>query len=331
MKMLFRNTNKDMERKNMDFVAIDFETANEKRSSPCSIGIVVVRNNEIVEKVHYLIKPREMRFMPINIGIHGIRPGMVEDKPEFDEIWNKISHYFDNSLIIAHNASFDISVIRRTLELYDIKPVSFEYVCTMKLARNFYPQIENAKLNTVNRFLGYEFNHHDALADALACSNILLKIAEELETDNIEEICRLTGVTIGKVNEEGYEPSSSKGRILKRSGRQCSFQSQNLFDNLRDDAFKNEVVVFTGSLPSITRNEGVRIVSRLGGICKSSVTKKTTILVSNINNINELKRNEMSTKMRKAFDLKEKGQKISFINEEDFINKIKKIDIKLEK
>ncbi|WP_294405231.1 exonuclease domain-containing protein [uncultured Clostridium sp.] len=307
----------------MNFIAIDFETANEKRSSPCSIGLVVVRDNEIIEKMHYLIKPNEMRFMPINIGIHGIRPGMVENEPEFDVIWNKISHYFENSLIIAHNASFDISVIRRTLELYDIKPVSFEYVCTMKLARNFYPQIENAKLNTVNRFLGYEFNHHDALADALACSNILLKISEELETEDINEICRLTGVTIGTVNEEGYKPSSSKGRILKKSDKVCSATSRNLFENLNYDAFKDEVVVFTGSLSSITRNEAVRIVTRLGGICGSSVTKKTTMLVSNVNNIDELKRNEMSTKMRKACDLQSKGQKIIFIDEDEFIKKMK--------
>lgn len=307
----------------MNFIAIDFETANEKRSSPCSIGIVVVRNNKVVEKIHYLIKPNEMRFMPINIGIHGIRPGMVENEPEFDEIWNRISHYFKDSLIIAHNASFDISVIRRTLELYDIKPVAFKYVCTMKLARNFYQQIENAKLNTVNRFLGYEFNHHDALADALACSNILISISEELESDDIEEICRLTGVTIGEVNGEGYIPSSSKGRIMKQSHRQCSTTGQRLFDNLNYYAFKDEVVVFTGSLSSITRNEGIRIVTRLGGVCGSSVTKKTTILVSNVNDVHELKRNEMSTKMRKAFDLQSKGQKIIFLNEDEFIKKMK--------
>lgn len=82
----------------MDYIAIDFETANEKRSSPCSIGIVVVKNSEVVEKIHYLIKPKEMRFMPINIGIHGIRPGMVENEPEFNEIWKRIKGYFDNGL-----------------------------------------------------------------------------------------------------------------------------------------------------------------------------------------------------------------------------------------
>ena len=85
----------------MNFIAIDFETANEKRNSPCSIGIVKVRNGEVVEKIHHLIKPKEMRFMPINIGIHGIRPKMVENELEFDKVWDKIKHYFhDNFLLI---------------------------------------------------------------------------------------------------------------------------------------------------------------------------------------------------------------------------------------
>ena len=104
----------------MNFVAIDFETANEKRNSPCSIGIVVVKDGKIVDRIYHLIKPKEMRFLPINIGIHGIRPRMVENELEFDKVWEKIKEYFNNSLVIAHNASFDISVLRRTLELYKI-------------------------------------------------------------------------------------------------------------------------------------------------------------------------------------------------------------------
>ena len=115
----------------MNFIAIDFETANEKRNSPCSIGIVEVKNGNVVEKVHHLIKPKEMRFMPINIGIHGIRPKMVENELEFEEVWNKIKHYFDDNLVIAHNAAFDISVLRKTLELYKIEMPKFNYICTM--------------------------------------------------------------------------------------------------------------------------------------------------------------------------------------------------------
>jgi DNA polymerase-3 subunit epsilon len=222
----------------MNYIAIDFETANEKRNSPCSIGIVVVRNGHVVEKIHHLIRPKEMRFMPINIGIHGIRPAMVENEPEFDKVWEKIKNHFNENLVLAHNASFDISVLRKSAELYNIELPSFQYICTMKLSRNFYKGIENAKLNTVNDFLGYEFKHHDALYDALACSNILLNICEELKSTDINEISKLIGVTIGTVDSNGYKPSRAAGKILKTSNRINNPKKENKFERLEEDAFK---------------------------------------------------------------------------------------------
>ena len=304
----------------MNFIAIDFETANEKRNSPCSIGIVVVKEGNVVEKVHYLIKPKEMRFKPINIGIHGIRPAMVENAPEFDVIWEKIKPYFENNLVIAHNAAFDISVLRKSAELYDIELPEFNYICTMKLARNFYKNIDNAKLNTFNDLLGYEFKHHDALYDALACSNILTNICAELNCYDIEKISNLLGVTIGRVDKDGYKPSSAKGRVYRISTKIYSYKRERIIDRFAENAFKDEVVVITGRLSSMSRDEAYRIVRLLGGSTGSSVTKKTTILVSNMNGIADLKRDEMSIKMKKAVDLYEKGQSIKFLNEEEFLN-----------
>lgn len=304
----------------MNFIAIDFETANEKRNSPCSIGIVVVKNGNVVERIHHLIKPKEMRFMPINIGIHGIRPAMVENELEFDGVWEKIHKYFENNLVIAHNAAFDISVLRKSAELYDIELPEFNYICTMKLARNFYKNLDNVKLNTVNDLLGYEFKHHDALYDALACSNILTNICDELECDDIDEISNLLGVTIGVVNKDGYKPSSTKGRVYRTSGKIYSYNKKRVVDRFQDDAFKDEVVVFTGRLSSMGRDEAMRVVRMLGGSTGSSVTKKTTILVSNMKDVQDLRREEMSGKMRKATDLASKGQNIKFLNEEEFLN-----------
>lgn len=303
----------------MNFVAIDFETANEKRNSPCSIGIVVVKNGEVTERIHHLIKPKEMRFMPINIGIHGIRPSMVKDESEFNEVWDKIKHHFDGNLVIAHNAAFDISVLRNTLELYNIEAPSFDYMCTMKLSRNFYKQLDNAKLNTVNNFLGYEFNHHDALADALACSNILLKISDELEIKDINEISKLIGVTVGKVDKYGYSPSSTKGRVLRTSGK--LFLRENKRESYNMGAFRDEVVVFTGGLGSMTRDEAIMLVRKLGGSVGSSVTKKTTCLVTNAKDIEGLLREEMSNKLKKAVDLRGKGEEITFLNEDEFLKR----------
>ncbi|MCH5139054.1 3'-5' exoribonuclease [Clostridiaceae bacterium UIB06] len=303
----------------MNFIAIDFETANEKRNSACSIGIVVVKNGHVVEKIHYLIRPKEMRFMPINIGIHGIRPSMVENEARFDKVWEKIKHHFKDNLVIAHNASFDISVLRKSAELYDIELPEFRYICTMKLAKNFYKEIENAKLNTVSDFLGYKFKHHDALYDALACSNILFNISEELKCVDINEISKLVGVTIGTVGSSGYKPSSAKGRCLKTSNRTYCPKIETIFENRENDAFKDEVIVFTGRLNSMTRDKAMRLVRSLGGTTGSSVTKKTTILVTNMKDIKDLRREEMSNKFKRATDLNAKGQNIKFLNEREFL------------
>lgn len=307
----------------MNFVAIDFETANEKRNSPCSIGLVVVKNGELVEKIHHLIKPKEMRFTPMNIGIHGITPSMVEDENEFDKVWEEIKDYFNESVVVAHNAAFDISVLRNALDLYNIEAPSFKYICTMKLSKNFYLNLENAKLNTVSNFLGYKFNHHDALSDALACSNILLNISDEVKSRDINEISKLISVSMGKVDSKGYKPSSSKGSSEEVSNKN-RLNDRNEFELLiKNSSFENEVVVFTGGLSSMTRDKAMRIVRNLGGSTAGSVTKKTTCIVTNMKNIKGLRREEMTTKLRKACLYIEKGQVINIINEEEFLKIIK--------
>lgn len=94
------------------------------------------------------------------------------------------------------------------------------------------------------------------------------------------------------------------------------------FKWLKSEPFKNEVVVFTGRLSSMTRYEAMKLVRKLGWTTGSSVTKKTTILVTNMKDIKDLRREEMSNKFRKALDLNAKGQNIRFLNEEEFLIQI---------
>ena len=70
------------------FTAIDFETANSYRGSVCAVGIAIVDNGAIVKTDSCLVRPKEMRFDPINIGIHGIKPDMVQSAPTFDTVWH---------------------------------------------------------------------------------------------------------------------------------------------------------------------------------------------------------------------------------------------------
>lgn len=303
---------------NMDFVAIDFETANEKRSSPCSLGITVVKENQIVEERYWTIRPMENRFAPINIMIHGIRPKDVENEPEFDVLWPEIKAYLENQLVIAHNAAFDFSVLRSTLDLYGLEYPELNYCCTMNMTKHFYSFLENAKLNTVNDFLGYEFSHHHASADASACANVLLQIAAELGTDNILEIADYTGVKIGKLYSNGYQAAGTLKSWI--TSKRQAVVSQKQTRCITTDYFRGKYVAFTGPLKSLSRTEAMHLIQEHGGYISSTVSRKTDFVITNVKDAKNLSPDQMSTKLRKAMDLKEKGYTIELMNEASFLD-----------
>lgn len=195
----------------MNFTAIDFETANSHRSSACALGITVIRNGNIVEKNSWLIKPKVNKFDSRNVAIHGIRAKDVEFMPEFDELYrNTFKDYLEGELVVAHNASFDMSVLRYVLDQYGIEYPSFDYLCTVKLAQRHWNHLENHKLNTISNYLKFNFNHHDALDDTLACANILTTISKELEIDSPRKLAKELGVTVGKMYPDGYKSCSCR-------------------------------------------------------------------------------------------------------------------------
>lgn len=300
----------------MDFVAIDFETANEKRASACSLGITVVKNNQIIEEKYWLIKPYTFRFEPRNIIIHGIREEDVINEKEFNELWGEIKPYLENNLVIAHNASFDFSVLRNTLDLYNLEYPKLQYGCTLVASKLFYRYLNNHKLNTVNRHLGYKFNHHHASADATAAANILINISKELNLDNMEDIAKTVGFKLGKITDNTYLPCKKmkEGLVSKRCG---SYSDDNNLLLSQTDFFKNKVVVLTGELHCMSRLEATRLINNLGGITRNSVTKKTNILITNAKDIGNLTSSQMSNKLRTAVNYNNQGQNIQIIDEEE--------------
>ena len=193
----------------MNFTVIDFETANSKRASACALGIVRVENGQIVDKDAWLIRPDDMRFDGMNIGIHGIRPEHVVNASEFDALYKEVfEEKLKDQLVVAHNASFDMSVLRKSLELYGIDFPTFDYLCTVKLAQKTWPDLDNHKLNTVSDFLGFKFNHHDALDDCLACANVMIKACEEVSVPTPIALASRMKVKVGKVFPGGYKACS---------------------------------------------------------------------------------------------------------------------------
>ncbi|PSR14428.1 exonuclease [filamentous cyanobacterium CCP3] len=157
------------------FVALDFETADRYRDSACAIGLVRVEQGQVVEKVHYLIRPPRRQFEFTHI--HGITWRQVANQPNFAELWPEIATVLAGAeFFAAHNASFDRSVLHACCQAHHIAPPAPDFVCTVKLARQAW-NIRPTKLPNVCDYLGIPLNHHDALSDAEACAKIAIASA----------------------------------------------------------------------------------------------------------------------------------------------------------
>lgn len=159
----------------MNFLAIDFETANSERHSACSIGLVRVVNNKIVEKQSFLIRPPDSFFHWANIRVHGIRWEDVQKEPTFKQYWKKIKPFFNEiDFISAHNAPFDRSVLWSCCDYYDIKCPEIDFKCTAQISKKMWG-ITPAKLPNVCEHFRIKLNHHEALSDAEACAKIMIQ------------------------------------------------------------------------------------------------------------------------------------------------------------
>ncbi|HKL41434.1 MAG TPA: 3'-5' exonuclease [Clostridia bacterium] len=193
----------------MNFTVIDFETANSKRASACSIGIVKVADGVCVLEKEWLIKPPTMDFNWRNIQIHGIRPEDVMYAPTFDELYKKeLKQILEGALIVAHNASFDISVLRHMLDYYQIDYPTFDYLCTVKISQKTWRQLSSHRLNLVSDYLGFDFKHHNALEDCLACSNLLVSACIEKKSKTPLALANHLKIGVGKLYPKGYKPCS---------------------------------------------------------------------------------------------------------------------------
>jgi DNA polymerase III subunit epsilon len=172
----------------MEFVAIDFETANRYMHSACSLGMAIVNDLNIIDTRYRLIRPPDMYFHPINISVHGIKPDDVRNEPQFHRYWKSIRNYIDNKLVIAHNAAFDVSVLRSVLNHYGLSYPTFNYTCSCKIARKVWRGLESYNLHAVSDHLGIELQHHNALSDSIACAKIAIKAFDTMDIKTIDDI-----------------------------------------------------------------------------------------------------------------------------------------------
>lgn len=172
----------------MNFTAIDFETANRNRDSACSVAVVEVRDGKLYDSFYTLIRPPEMRFDANNIMVHGIYPEDVRNQPTFADIWPELRARLAGKIVVAHNAPFDMGVLRACLETYHLPKPKFYYFCTVQMARRVWPQMMNHRLDTLANHFRIDFQHHNAMDDARTCAYLAVLASQETDCDNIYEL-----------------------------------------------------------------------------------------------------------------------------------------------
>lgn len=303
----------------MDFVAIDFETANSLRSSVCSVGIVQVKNGKIIKEIQSLINPLS-EFHYYNTKINGITEYMVHGAPTFEEFWPDMKGLLENQVVIAHNASFDMGVLQESLRQFHEPSPSFEYGCSYRIAKKVWPNLYNHKLSTVANYLGISLRHHDALEDARAAAIITVEAMKKTQTNTVQQLAKLHKVKISTSIQTKKQPPT------KRSSKEDMtiefLEPENPELNFKHP-FYGAQIAFTGRMLSMTRSKAAQLAVNCGAICKSTVDLQTNFLVVGDNDLAKYLQGIKSTKMQKVEGMIHQGLPIEVVGEQDFLRLVR--------
>jgi DNA polymerase-3 subunit epsilon len=281
------------------FFALDVETANADMASICQIGLVEFQANKLVNQWGSLVNPEDY-FDPFNISIHGITPEMVNDAPIFPEIYQrlcKIGKVVEKTIVVTHT-SFDQTSLRRVSRKYGLDEISWIWLDSARVVRRQWEgfRYSGYSLPNVAKELGIEYKSHDAIEDARAAGEVLIKAIEQSE------------LSLEAWLDRAYKPISSENVSFAQEGDP-------------DGPFYGETIAFTGAL-SLPRKEAARLAALAGCNVGEGVTKDTTILAVGIQNKDRLAGYDKSSKHRKAEQLIASGQNIRIITENDFFDMI---------
>lgn len=318
----------------VDFVAIDFETATNSWSSACSVGLAFVKDMQIIASFHQLIQPPGNSYDQSNIDIHGIYPEDTEFAPDFLTVWEDIFPFIQGKALIAHNARFDMSVVKASLEkcsrYYPEEYLTFKYIDTVQMAREFVSG--SRKLSDCTSCFGICLDHHhNAECDAVACAEIAICCIRESGCLNLGEFCfsrphvhihELKDITIPESGS--FRSERPKRGPQYSSVRVTDIKPQSECFN-EDHPFYKKSIVFTGEL-SIGRKGAMQMAADVGAFVKSGVSRKTNYLVVGKQDPSLVGDDGMSTKEEKAHALIEEGKAdIKIIGEEEFLSIIREV------
>lgn len=174
-----------------DYVVFDFETTGAK-TPPCrvtEIGAYRVSGGKVTDEFHTLINPETP--IPFFITqLTGISDRMVRNEPKFREVAEDFLAFIGDSVLVAHNAHFDMRFLNHEISLiHGDYRVANPFLCTVQLSRKLLPHIDNHRLNTVANYFSVSLvNHHRAAEDARATAHIFINLLEDLKVRGVRDL-----------------------------------------------------------------------------------------------------------------------------------------------
>ena len=162
----------------VSFAAVDFEIAARKHHTACAVGVAVFDNGAQTDSARLMIQPPGNAYDPALIDVHGITPADTANADTFPRVWGRVASMTDGRLLVAHNAAFDMSVLRKSADHHRYRPPPVEFVCTEKLARVAAPEQDSYRLDSLAAEFGLPLTHHDPLSDAVAAGLLWLLLLD---------------------------------------------------------------------------------------------------------------------------------------------------------
>ena len=281
-----------------DYCVLDTETTGLSAyyDEIIEIGILRVRNNEIVDRYDQLIKPN-FDIDGFITALTGITNDMLEGMPSIDSVKTSVLSFIGDDIILGHNTSFDMRFLNEGFK----EQLSNQYMDTMQFARKLYPELKHHRLSDLTDYLGLHNNEHRALSDCTSTKELYDAVKTRMAEKNLAiEDLWIAG-----------ESHGGKGIDIK-----AIKPTEAVIDE--DGFFYNRHVVFTGKLEKMLRKDAMQIVVNLGGVLDNSVNKQTNYLILGDNDYNAILKGEKSSKHKKAEKLKLEGQDIEIIDERTF-------------
>ena len=156
------------------YIAFDVETPNRYNNRISAIGISVIEDGSITDSFFSYVNP-ETHFDFFNTQLTGIDEGTVTTAPTFPELWKRVELLFSSGILVAHNAVFDLGVLKKCLLDYEITwNDKALYCCTVQMGRRLLPGMKHG-LRDMCDYYGICLDHHKADSDSRACAEILIR------------------------------------------------------------------------------------------------------------------------------------------------------------